>query len=98
MRSTIRQLKPHSLSYQLTILAQSGPSISVSGASTIDECGSLLKSEDTSGSLLTARIPCSSPPAASSKAALMSSAVAGLLSCTVRSEERRVGEGGRRWV
>src|SRR5207253_1242937 len=39
VRSTIRQLKPHSLSYQLTTFAQSPASIAVDGASTIDECG-----------------------------------------------------------
>src|SRR6059058_1373179 len=93
VRSTIRQLKPHSLSYQLTILAQSPASIAVDGASTIDECGSFLKSEDTSSSWLTARIPRSSPLAASSNAALTSCAVVVLPSCTVRSttETSRMG-------
>src|SRR5712692_7512451 len=85
IRSTIRQLKPHSLSYQLTTLAQSPARTAVDGASTMDECGSFLKSEDTSSSWLTARMPRSSPPAASSNAALMSSAVVVLPSCTVRS-------------
>jgi len=33
----MRQLKPHSLSYQLTILAQFQPSTAVEGASTIEE-------------------------------------------------------------
>src|SRR5947207_11216673 len=93
IRSTIRQLKPHSLSYQLTTFAQSLASINVSGASTIEECGSLLKSDDTSSSWLTARIPRSSPLAASSNAALMSSAVVVLPSCTVRSttDTSRIG-------
>src|SRR5260370_33646713 len=89
----IRQLKPHSLSYQLTTFAQSPPSVWVSGASTIDECGSPLKSDETSGSLLTERIPFSSPPAASSKAALISSEGVVWLSCTVRSttDTSRIG-------
>src|SRR5712691_200575 len=63
MRSTMRQLKPHSLSYQLTTLAHSPPSMSVSGASTIDECGLCMKSEETSSSWLTARMPRSARPA-----------------------------------
>src|SRR6266849_1288237 len=93
MRSTIRQLKPHSLSYQLTTLARCGPSIKVNGASTIDECESPLKSEDTSSSWLTDRMPFSSPLAASSNAALMSSTVVGLPSSTLRSttETSRMG-------
>src|SRR5207245_5452718 len=84
MRSTMRQLNPHSLSYQLTTFAQSPVSTAVDGASTIEECGSFLKSEDTSSSRLTARTPRSSPLAASSNAALISSAVVVLPSCTVR--------------
>src|SRR2546421_621614 len=93
MRSTIRQLKPHSLSYQLTTLAQSPPSMAVEGASTIEECWSFLKSDETSSSWLTARMPRSSPLAASSKAALMSSAVVVLPSATVRSttDTSRIG-------
>src|SRR5260370_19739237 len=93
MRSTMRQLNPHSLSYQLTTLARCGPSIRVNGASTIDECGSPLKSDDTSSSWLTARIPFSSPLAASSNAALMSSTVVDLPSSTLRSttETSRTG-------
>src|SRR5207249_4528488 len=75
MRSTIRQLNPHSLSYQETTLAQSPPCMIVSGASTIEEWGSFLKSEETSSSWLTARMPRSDPEAASSKAPLISSAV-----------------------
>src|SRR5262249_633497 len=75
IRSTSRQLKPHSLSYQETTFAERSPSISVAGASTIDECGSFLKSDDTSSSWLTARMPLSEPPAASSNAALISSTV-----------------------
>src|SRR5690242_10398064 len=93
IRSTMRQLKPHSLSYQLTILAQSPPRTAVEGASTIDECGSFLKSDDTSSSWLTARIPRRTPLAASSNAALMSSAVVDLPSWAVRSttETSRMG-------
>src|SRR6266581_3186519 len=93
MRSTMRQLKPHSLSYQLTTFAQSPASTAVDGASTIDECGSFLKSDETSSSWLTARIPRSSPLAASSNAALMSCAVVVLPSCTVRSttDTSRIG-------
>src|SRR5207245_9095353 len=81
----MRQLNPHSLSYQLTTLAQSPASMAVSGASTIDEWGSFLKSDETSSSWLTARMPRSSPLAASSNAALMSSAVVVLPRRTVRS-------------
>src|SRR5207248_804304 len=85
MRSTMRQLKPHSLSYQLTTLARCEPSMMVSGASTIDECGSPRKSDETSSSWLTLRMPWSSPLAASSNAALMSSTVVDLPSSTLRS-------------
>src|SRR5712691_9880953 len=93
MRSTMRQLKPHSLSYQLTTLARCGPSIKVNGASTIDECESPLKSEDTSSSWLTDRMPFSSPPAASSNAALMSSTVVDFffLKETATTETLRMG-------
>src|SRR5258708_35261600 len=94
----MRQLKPHSLSYQLTTFAHSPPSIAVDGASTIDECGSLLKSEETSSSWLTARMPRSSPLAASSKAALMSCTVVVLDSCTDRAPTgpASIGPRGRR--
>src|SRR5207247_5580037 len=98
IRSTMRQLKPHSLSYQLTTFAQSPASISVNGASTIDECGLLLKSEETSSSWLTARMPRSSPLAASSKAALMSSAVVVLPSWTVRSTTEQSSTGTRKAI
>src|SRR6185312_13158173 len=50
IRSTIRQLKPHSLSYQLTTFAHVSPSMRVRGASTIEECGLPLKSDETSSS------------------------------------------------
>src|SRR6202040_4034383 len=93
VRSTMRQLKPHSLSYQLTTFAHPSPSISVSGASTIDEWGSPLKSDETSSSWLTARMPRSSPLAASSNAALMAWAVVVLPSSMVKSttETSRIG-------
>src|SRR2546430_15137062 len=91
----MRQLKPHSLSYQLTILAQSPASTAVDGASTIDECGSFLKSEDTSSSWLTARIPRSSPLAASSNAALISSAGVLFPGCTVGSTAPTSRDGTR---
>src|SRR5947199_10823126 len=81
----MRQLKPHSLSYQLTTLARCASSINVRGASTIDECESPRKSDDTSSSWLTARMPFSSPLAASSNAALMSSTVVDLPSSTLSS-------------
>src|SRR5438093_10575496 len=82
VRSTIRQLKPHSLSYQLTTFAQSPASIAVDGASTIDECGSFLKSDDTSSSWLTACTLFSSPLAAFSYSVL-SAPVAGVLPSTI---------------
>src|SRR5260370_11545624 len=47
VRSTIRQLKPHSLSYQLTTLAQLPPSIAVTGASPIDDPGPPFTSVET---------------------------------------------------
>src|SRR5438445_13097548 len=74
VRSTIRQLKPHSLSYQLTTFAQSPASIAVDGASTIDECGSFLKSDDTSASWLTASTRRRSPAAGSCNARVASPA------------------------
>src|SRR6202048_5562796 len=89
----MRQLKPHSLSYQETTLAERSPSTRVDGASTIEECGSLLKSEETSSSGETASTPLSSPPAASSKAPLISSTLVGLARSTLRSttETSRTG-------
>src|SRR5438309_10324359 len=93
IKSTMRQLKPHSLSYQETTLAARSPSVRVAGASTIEECGSDLKSEETSSSRETARMPFSAPHASSSKAWLIWSAVVGLARSTLRSttETSRTG-------
>src|SRR5450759_2860523 len=91
----MRQLNPHSLSYQLTTFAQWAPSSSVSGASTIDEWGLLLKSDDTSSSWLTARMPLSAPLEASSNAALMALALAEFFSSTVRSTRETSSIGTR---
>src|ERR1700690_166642 len=49
-RSIMRFEKPHSLSYQLKTLAKRSPTTCVSVASKIDECGSPMKSLETSGS------------------------------------------------
>ena len=48
--SSMRLEKPHSLSYQAQTLTSVPPITLVSVASKIDECGSWLKSTDTSGS------------------------------------------------
>src|SRR5207253_3597720 len=91
----MRQLNPHSLSYQLTTLAQSPASMAVSGASTIDECGSFLKSDETSSSCETARMPRNSPLAASSNAELISSTDVPRPSSTLRSTTETSSTGTR---
>ena len=50
--SSIRLLNPHSLSYQLSTLTRLPSMTLVRPASKIDECGSWLKSTDTSGASL----------------------------------------------
>lgn len=67
----------------------------VSGASKIDECGSVTMSEDTIGSVLYFRMPFSGPSAAAFIAALMSSALAFFFSRAVRSVTEPVGIGTR---
>src|SRR3984957_1300545 len=61
--SAIRVEKPHSLSYQLRTRA-SLPSITwVWGRATVEEAATWFRSIETSGSLVTARTPCSGPEA-----------------------------------
>src|SRR4051794_28026388 len=94
-RSRTRQEYPHSLSYQERIFTQV-PSITfVFPASTMDEFGFPLKSIDTSGSSLNARIPCNSSFAASFRAWLTSSADVDLSTFITTSTRDTLGVGTR---
>jgi hypothetical protein len=71
----MRLLKPHSLSYQADTFT-SRPATLVSVASKVDDAGSWLKSDDTSGAWLYRRMPFSGPDSeAAFMTALTSSAV-----------------------
>src|SRR5437899_1659830 len=94
--SLIRVEKPHSLSYQLSTRPRPPSTIWVCGRATVDDAAMWLKSMETSGSLVTARMPLSGAlPAASSMAALISSAVTFLPGTNFRSttETFAVGRG-----
>ncbi|SLH77659.1 Uncharacterised protein [Mycobacteroides abscessus subsp. abscessus] len=67
----------------------------VSGASKIEECGSVTMSLETIGSTLYFRMPFSGPSAAALNAALISSTVAFLARSAVRSVIEPVGIGTR---
>src|SRR5262249_31782485 len=94
VRSTRRCQYAISLSYQAITVTRS-PVAVVSGASSTDECRSPLKSRDTSGSSLTARMPLSGPAAAARNASLTSWAVALRSSRAVRSTSETLGVGTR---
>src|SRR5579859_3719830 len=97
-RSETRQLYPHSLSYQASTLTMLPPIPMVSSASTIELAVLPLKSDDTSGSSMTSRIPRSEPPEAQRRAELTDSAVDGLSVSTTRSMIETVEVGTRREV
>src|SRR5262249_47545538 len=94
VRSSRRCEYASSLSYQAITLTRS-PVTVVSGALTVDECRSPLKSHDTSGSSLTARMPLSGPAAAARNASLTLCAVALRSSRAVRSTSDTLGVGTR---
>ena len=61
----------------------------------MDECGSPLKSTETSGFFDSSRMPLSGPPAAASNAAFTSSALAGFSTSATRSTTETFGVGTR---
>src|SRR5215467_15557834 len=76
---------PHSLSYQEKIFTSLPPKTLVSGASKIDDAGLPLKSTDTSGASLYARMPLSGPSAAFFIAALTAFSSASFSGVAVKS-------------
>src|SRR5258705_13833960 len=92
----IRVEKPHSLSYQEST-RPSPPSTSwVCGRATVEDAATWLKSIETSGSLVTARMPFSGPlGAAASKAEFISSTVTLRLGTKLRATPEAVGGGTR---
>src|SRR5690606_36223326 len=82
--SSIRFENPHSLSYQLLTLTRR-PETFVSVASKVLEAGLWLKSTDTSGSVVKARMPFIGPSAASFMIALISSTVVSRAATNERS-------------
>src|SRR6267142_246848 len=95
MRSRIRQLKPHSLSYQENTLTNLSPSVFVNGASTMDECGLCRKSTETSSSSVYCSMPFKGPLAAAFNAWFTDSTVTGLAVRAVRSTSETSGVGTR---
>src|SRR4051812_44462842 len=94
--SLIRVEKPHSLSYQDRTRPRPPSIIWVWGRATVDDAGAWLKSMETSGSLVTARMPFSGPEAAAASiAALIASTVVALLGTKVRSTTETFGVGTR---
>ena len=73
--SSIRFEKPHSLSYHANTRTNRLPRTCVCVISAIDECGSVLKSIDTSGFSFMPKTPASAPCDASINAAFTSSTV-----------------------
>src|SRR5688500_20339190 len=96
MRSATRQLKPHSLSYHAMILTSVPPITIVIEESMIDERPSPRKSDDTSGSSLTPRMPFIGPASAARHAALGSSTEVDRPTAAVTSTTLTVGVGTRR--
>src|SRR4029077_15704907 len=94
-RSRTRQEYPHSLSYQDRTLIMRPPITLVYSASTIEEFELPLKSADTKGSSLNARIPLSSPLAASFRAWLTSSVVVSFSTSITTSTSDTFGVGTR---
>src|SRR5258708_40372963 len=83
--SSIRLLKPHSLSYQEDTFTSVPADTLVRVASKIDEPGLWLKSIETSGSLLYSRMPLRSASEASLAALLISSTVVACFAMTYTS-------------
>src|SRR3972149_9456369 len=97
MSSTIRQLKPHSLSYHAKIFTKLlfSPSTIVKPASNTDEYVLCNTSLLTIGSSVYCNMPCMGPSAAFFMAALISSLVTSLLSKQVKSTSDTSGVGTR---
>src|SRR5512139_1881956 len=83
--SSIRLLKPHSLSYQLDTFTRVPSATLVRVASKMLECGSWLKSTETSGAVLYARMPLSSFSDAAFSTLLTSSTLVARFAVKVRS-------------
>src|SRR5258706_3616519 len=83
--SSIRLLKPHSLSYQEHTLTRVPSETLVNVESNTDDAGLWLKSTETSGSLLYSSIPLSSADAACITALLTSSTVVARFATKARS-------------
>src|SRR5208283_1197196 len=96
IRSCTRQEYPHSLSYQEITLTQLPPTTKVIGASTIEERGSPLKSDDTSSCSSKPRYPFNGPDSdAFFSAAFTSSLVVFFSSQTTTSTTETLGVGTR---
>src|SRR3989338_11010212 len=87
--------KPISLSYQAKTLISLSSIVRVERASTIEEWGSPLKSEETSGSSLTERIPFNAPSAAFRRASLIAEADAVLATAQTKSTQETFAVGTR---
>src|SRR4029077_7498824 len=93
--STMRQEKPHSLSYQ-DMTRTNVPSITfVWSMANTDECASWLKSEETFGASVKPRIPLSCCSAARRTAALISSLLVARLAMNLKSMTETFGVGTR---
>src|SRR5436190_22369593 len=95
MRSRMRQLKPHSLSYHEKTFTIFSPSVFVSSESRMDECELCRKSTETSSSSQYCRPPIIGPSAAALNAAFTDSTVTGFDVVTVRSTTETSGVGTR---
>src|SRR5262249_55872673 len=96
IRSRTRQEYPHSLSYHARTLTMLPSTTAVDGRSTMDECGSPLKSMETSSSSVTSRMPLRGPVAAAARNASFTAAwLARLVSSTVRSTTETLAVGTR---
>src|SRR4030043_1973369 len=94
----MRQLKPHSLSYQANTLTKLPPRTIVACASKAAEDVLWLKSDEATGSSVYVNIPFSWPSDAFLKAALISSFVVFFSSMHVKSTMETFGTGTRRAI
>ena len=93
--SPMRHEKPHSLSYQLRMRHMLPSMTLVWSVAKIDECGSWLKSIETSFSSVTPSTPCKGPAAAALTASLISSTQVSRDASNYRTTPETFGVGTR---
>src|SRR5690606_7917499 len=94
-KSTTLQEYPHSLSYHANTFTLRSPITIVDRPSIMEECGFVLKSMDTSGSVVKSNIPFKGPMDAVMNASLISSIVTSRSTSTTKSTNETLGVGTR---